>query len=210
MLVRRFLNASFRLLIQAKWDPSALREYTSILTNTGGPLWSVLFPKPCPSRLRFFPSPTDVRVPAGLTFHLGEIYLEELEKALSTSDSPAPVPVIALLSPFISFAALTPTNTTYKHIEASLFRPLLAGLRPRTSNPHKRARVSSLEYPTILSNACADVPCTDGPMLHSTLREAILQKLFAVASAEDTRDTNRRKMYALYKTAVDDDEDSVG
>lgn len=39
MLVRRFLNASFRLLIRAKWDPSALQEYSSILTNTGGPLW---------------------------------------------------------------------------------------------------------------------------------------------------------------------------
>lgn len=47
-------------------------------------------------------------------------------------------------------------------------------------------------------------------MPHSTLRKAVLQKLFATASAEDTRDTNRRKMYALYKTAAEDDEDSVG
>lgn len=137
------------------------------------------------------------------------MYLEELEKAMSASDSPAPVPIIALLTPFISFAAHTPTSATYKHLEQSLFRPLLAALRPRTSSPHKRARVSGLGYPTILSNACADAPYTGGPMLHSTLREAILQKIFAVASAEDTRDTNRRKMYALYKTAVEDDEDSV-
>ena len=153
------------------------------------------------NRLIPYSSPADVRVPAGLTFHLAEIYLEELEKAVSASDSPVPVPILALLSPFISLAAHTPTNTTYKHLEESLFRPLLAGLRPRASG---------LEYPTILSNACADVPCTDGAMPHSTLREAILQKLFAVASAEDTRDTNRRKMYALYKTAVEDDDDSVG
>ena len=48
MLVRRFLNASFRLLIRAKWDPSSLQEYTSILTHTGGPLWQVLFPMPSP------------------------------------------------------------------------------------------------------------------------------------------------------------------
>ncbi|KAF8560066.1 ribosomal RNA processing protein [Imleria badia] len=193
MLVRRFLNASFRLLIRVKWDQAALQDYTSILTNTGGPL-----------------CPTDVRVPAGLTFHLAEIYLEELENAVSTSDSPVPVPILALLSPFISLAAHTPTNTTYKHLEETLFRPLLTGLRSRTSNPHKRTRVSGFEYPTIFSNACVDVPHTDGPMLHSTLREAILQKLFAVASAEDTRDANRRKMYALYKTAVEDDDDSVG
>ena len=153
------------------------------------------------SQLIFLPSPADVRVPTGLTLHLAEIYLEELEKALSASESPTPVPILALLSPFISLAAHTQTNTTYKHLEESLFKPLLAGLRPR---------VSGIEYPTILSNACADVPYTDGPMLHSTLRKAMLQKLFAVASAEDTRDTNRRKMYALYKTAVEDDEDSVG
>ncbi|KAG8219537.1 nucleolar protein,Nop52-domain-containing protein [Butyriboletus roseoflavus] len=38
MLVRRFLNATFRFLIRTKWDPSALQDYTSILTNTGGPL----------------------------------------------------------------------------------------------------------------------------------------------------------------------------
>jgi ribosomal RNA-processing protein 1 len=143
-------------------------------------------------------------VPASLTFHLAEIYLEELEKAVSASDSSVPVPILALLSPFIFLAAHTPTNTTYKHLEESLFRPLFAALR---SHPK---RVSGLEYPAVLSNACADVPYTDDPMPHSTLRDAILQKLFAVASAEDTRDTNRRKMYALYKTAVEDDDDSVG
>lgn len=159
------------------------------------------------NRLISYSSPTDARVPAGLTFHLAEIYLEELEKAVSTSESPISVPILALLSPFITLAAHTPTNTTYKHLEESLFRPLLDGLRLWTSNLHKRA--PDLEWPTILSNACVDVPYTGGPMPQSTLREAILQKLLAVASAEDTRDTNRRRMYALYKTAVEDD-DSVG
>ncbi|KAF8140566.1 nucleolar protein,Nop52-domain-containing protein [Boletus edulis] len=182
MLVRRFVNASFRLLIRAQWNNSALQDYTSILTSEGGPL-----------------CPTDIRVPTGLTFHLAEIYLEELEKAVSASDSPLPTPILGLLSPFISLAAHTPTNTTYKHLEESLFRPLLAGLR-----------ASGHEYPTVLSNACADAPDTGSPMAPSTLREAMLQKLFAIASAEDTRDSNRRKMYALYKTAVEEDEDNVG
>ncbi|KAG6380907.1 nucleolar protein,Nop52-domain-containing protein [Boletus reticuloceps] len=190
MLVRRFVNASFRLLIRAQWDNSALQNYTSILTSEGGPL-----------------CPTDIRVPAGLTFHLAEIYLEELEKAVSASDSPVLTPILGLLSPFISLAAHTPMNTTYKHLEESLFRPLLAGLRSRTSNP---ARASGHEYPIVLSNACADAPDAGSPMAPSTLREAMLQKLFAIASAEDTRDSNRRKMYALYKTALEEDEDYVG
>ena len=46
MLVRRFLNASFRLLIRADWDDSALQHYTSILANAGGPLWHVPFSLP--------------------------------------------------------------------------------------------------------------------------------------------------------------------
>lgn len=43
MLVRRFVNASFRLLMQVEWDQSACDEYNNILSDTGGPLWYVLF-----------------------------------------------------------------------------------------------------------------------------------------------------------------------
>ena len=41
MLVRRFVNASFRLLIREGWDAAAVKEYNSILTDRGGPLWYV-------------------------------------------------------------------------------------------------------------------------------------------------------------------------
>ncbi|KIJ22054.1 hypothetical protein PAXINDRAFT_160020 [Paxillus involutus ATCC 200175] len=193
MLVRRFVNKSFKLLVRAKWEVSALREYNSILTSTGGPL-----------------CPTDIRVPASLTFHLAEIYFEELENTLAGSESSLPVPLLALLSPFIILAAHTPTSTTYKHLQEVLFQPLLTATQPRTSNPRKRGRGSISEYPNMLSNVCTYASQTDNPLEAGALREAILQKLFAVASAEDTRDANRRKMYALYKNAVADDEDSLG
>lgn len=39
MLVRRFVNASFRLLIRTQWDDKVCAEYNSILTDKGGPLW---------------------------------------------------------------------------------------------------------------------------------------------------------------------------
>ena len=39
MLVRRFVNATFRLLLRAEWAESACQEYNSILSQTGGPLW---------------------------------------------------------------------------------------------------------------------------------------------------------------------------
>lgn len=38
MLVRRFVNASFRLLIDEKWSSTAIDEYSKILTGRGGPL----------------------------------------------------------------------------------------------------------------------------------------------------------------------------
>jgi len=41
MLVRRFVNASFRLLIRTGWDQDVCREYNNILTGQGGPLWCV-------------------------------------------------------------------------------------------------------------------------------------------------------------------------
>lgn len=39
MLIRRFVNATFRLLIHAKWDEDACQVYHAILTGEGGPLW---------------------------------------------------------------------------------------------------------------------------------------------------------------------------
>jgi ribosomal RNA-processing protein 1 len=39
MLVRRFLNASFRLLMGSNWDASACDEHNIILSQKGGPLW---------------------------------------------------------------------------------------------------------------------------------------------------------------------------
>lgn len=40
------------------------------------------------------------------------------------------------------------------------------------------------------------------------LRQALLRRVFEVASEESTRDSNRRKMYALFKAAKEDVDDS--
>lgn len=39
MLIRRFVNASFRLLMRYDWDSSSFQTYNDILTTKGGPLW---------------------------------------------------------------------------------------------------------------------------------------------------------------------------
>ncbi|KAI6120634.1 Nop52-domain-containing protein [Pisolithus croceorrhizus] len=192
LLIRRFLNASFRLLIQAHWENSALKGYNAILTDSGGPL--------CAS---------DIKVPSSLSYHLADIYLGELDKAVTSFDEPSPVPLLALLHPFIALAAQTPTSTTYKHIENALFRPLLAVLRPpRTSSPQKRARLPGSQLANIPSAACKYDPSSGGAIEALALRQEVLQTLFDVASAESTRGSNRRKMYTLYKEVAEDDDGS--
>ncbi|KAG1757192.1 Nop52-domain-containing protein [Suillus lakei] len=157
MLVRKFVNASFRFLVRTKWDSVTVTEYNSILAGLNGPL--------CPN---------DIRVPASLAFHLSEIYLEELEKALISSESPPP--------------------------------PLRNSLKSLSGPPsRKKARTPSPDYSTLLANACTSNS-------DNAVRKSILQKIFDVASEIETRDANRRRMYAFYKDAVedDDDEDSAG
>jgi ribosomal RNA-processing protein 1 len=39
MLIRRFVNATFRLLMRYDWDSSGFQTYNDILTTKGGPLW---------------------------------------------------------------------------------------------------------------------------------------------------------------------------
>lgn len=39
MLIRRFVNATFRLLLKHDWDPKACETVNGILGDKGGPLW---------------------------------------------------------------------------------------------------------------------------------------------------------------------------
>lgn len=38
MLVRKFINASFRLLVREEWSPAVCEEYNHIIGGVGGPL----------------------------------------------------------------------------------------------------------------------------------------------------------------------------
>jgi len=197
MLVRRFVNASFRLLIREEWERTICETYNSILTDRGGPL--------CPD---------DIRTPTSLSYHLADIYLEELDKALAKSpvDSPLPAPLSILLAPFLTLAARTPVTVTYQRLQSALLGPLFDVLSPEREDDEpvrKRPRLSSPEYPTLVSNACAMDPKAEGAVEKRTLKSALLKRMFEVASEQDTRDANRRRMYALWKEHMED-EDSGG
>ena len=217
MLIRRFVNASFRLLMRAKWDSGACKEYNSILTDRGGPLWyALVVVHNAPAIHDLFCSPDDTRVPTSLAYHLSDIYLEELDKALANSpvESPLPAPLSTLLAPFFVLSSRTPTTITYQRIQTALIDPLLTALSPRVDSDdqpsRKRPRLSSPTFDNLVSNSCASEPVSEGAQSTLSLRKIVLKQLFDVASEPDTRDANRRRLYALWKERAEDDEEASG
>ncbi|KZT30889.1 Nop52-domain-containing protein [Neolentinus lepideus HHB14362 ss-1] len=198
MLVRRFTNASFRLLIREKWDSTSVSEYNHILTRKGGPMCT-----------------DDQRVPASLSYHLADIYLEELDKAMTNApvSEPLPAPLSTLLSPFFILAARTPSNVTYQRIQSALIEPLFSSLKSSSpeseaeeASRRKRPRLEMPGYKNLISNACSIDPEEEKALPEPQLRAALLRKMFDVASHEDSRDSNRRKMYTVWKVYKEDED----
>lgn len=157
-----------------------------------------------------FFSPSDIRVPASLAYHIADIYIEELEKALGTVTSPQPAPLATILQPFFYLAARTPRTTTYKRIQSALVEPLLDALAseidPEDDLPKaKRIRLNSDTPNFLKSNACLEDPELDGRMEGAILKKKLLRRIFEIASQPETKDSNRRKMYALWKEGTEDD-----
>jgi ribosomal RNA-processing protein 1 len=137
-------------------------------------------------------------VPISLAFHICDVYLEELDKALVAS-SLSPAPLSTILAPFFTLAARTQTKTTYKHIQDTIFDPLFKAL--------KSPQGQESNYSNLALNSCVLDP-KEGALGPPELRKAMLRRIFDVASEEGTRDSNRRKMYSLFKAAKEDEDDS--
>ncbi|KAH9004107.1 Nop52-domain-containing protein [Lactarius hatsudake] len=194
LLIRRFVNATFRLLTRSDWDSGLCQVYNDILTTRGGPLCH-----------------DDSRVPLSLKYHLADIYLEELDKVLAWDPeagdpSPPPVPIDTLISPFLTLLARTPSSHTFERVMSAVLEPLVESLTPLGSDEppsKKRRRLLGNEMTFVADNSRAsDLSTPD----KSSLRRVLLKQVFSVASEEDTRDSNRRKLYKFWKSNLDDDE----
>jgi ribosomal RNA-processing protein 1 len=155
----------------------------------------------------------DIRVPASLAYHIADIYVEELDKVLEVALLPPPAPLAILFEPFFALAARTPTAVTYKRIQDALFEPLFTALvqesYPETEPPKsKRIRLDAEihSYPHLVANACYS-DSEGGPLDGAILKKKLLRRIFEVASHPDTRDSNRRKMYTLWKESYDEGPD---
>jgi len=163
--------------------------------------------------IAYFFSTNDQRVPAGLIFHLCDIYTEELDKALGSADSPQPAPLLTILSPFVSLAAQVSTSVAYKRIQSALFEPILESLsvpvqeeaedseEPKTK---RRRTEDEAMFPHLRANLCIEKNQRTDAL---SVKKKLLRTIFDVASQPETRDANRRKMYALWKEGSDDVED---
>lgn len=161
-------------------------------------------------------SPGDIKVPTSLIYHLADIYLEELDKAISktsTDSKTRPAPLCVLISPFLAVAARTPISTTYNRIQAAVLTPLLTNLASEDRPPvAKRVRLepgaSDATYTHLLSNAC--VSCDERDTLDQpTLRSKLLRQIFNAAGDPQTRWSNRRKLYDLWKEGGEADSDDA-
>jgi ribosomal RNA-processing protein 1 len=198
MLIRRFVNASFRLLMRYDWDSDSFQTYNDILTTKGGPL--------CPD---------DNRVPMSLKYHLGDVYLEELNKVLTwdseaDGESPPRAPLDTLIAPFLTLLARTPSNHTFDRVMSTVLEPLiqsLAAVGSAEPPSKKRRRLLGNEISFVADNSCISNSRTAD---RSSIHQALLKQVFSAASEQDTRDSNRRRLYKFWKSNLEDHDDDDG
>lgn len=68
-----------------------------------------------------------------------------------------------------------------------------------------RMSTTEISYPNLIANACYVHSVSSEPEDGVALKRKLLRKVFEVASEPDTRDSNRRKMYALWKENYEED-----
>ena len=148
-----------------------------------------------------------MRVPTSIPYHLADIYLEELEKALSSSPSALPAPLLIVLKPFFSLAATTQNKTMYQRIQSALLDPLFSALSDEVYSsdgpPSKRARLGENDFPILFSNACLEKPKTEGRVKRAELKNKLVRGLLEISGPSDGRESNKRRLHAFCKERVD-------
>lgn len=181
-----------------------LAQFSRLLVKPAGPLCA-----------------NDVKVPDSLTYHLTDVYLTELEKALgseeaattaSTDPSMSRGALLALLKPFVDTAATCHSSTVYDKILSNVIEPLLtdclaaAQEAEEKSKPNKRRKLAGKSQADASDDEDAAESAVEYPRILAstklsplTLRSRIFAAMFAAASREDAVASRRRKLYTLYQ-----------
>ncbi|GAA5821175.1 hypothetical protein JCM10212_002576 [Sporobolomyces blumeae] len=184
MLIRRFVNAALRLLEREEWDLHAIELYNEVLTSPGGPL-HVESPK----------------TPHSLTFHVADVFLDELERVASSSESSSPsIPLVALLRPYFHTLTIAPSSPIFARIIEQLVKPLLVAAFPPVKPAGRRRKKDGPppprpEYPAIIENCVEGKDLEDGARQGTEVAKKVLRGLFSEGGKPDVDDNNRRKIY---------------
>ncbi|CCG82247.1 Ribosomal RNA-processing protein 1 homolog [Taphrina deformans PYCC 5710] len=100
-LLRRFIGTAFQKLRKLSWKESFVNEYISLLEAL--PL-----------------SVDNVKVPNGIRYHLADIYIEELSKAVPEQERKK-VPIDIFLRPFETIITKSPTKAVRLRVMKSVF-----------------------------------------------------------------------------------------
>lgn len=110
------------------------------------------------------------------------------------------------MKPFITLLGDTPSSITFKRIQEDLLQTALdqltiaslinEGLPP----PRKRKRITAPDYSFLCNHSSAEPKrVADEP---GVVKASLLKTVFDQASRSDTRDTSRRKLYAVWKAGM--------
>ncbi|KAJ1019323.1 hypothetical protein NDA13_006240 [Ustilago tritici] len=135
LLVRRFVASGFQLLAEEGWNLDATRRFAQILGKFQGGVLST----------------NDPKVPDSLTYHLSDIYLDELEKVIEQVDNSQNeeekeeqeeeedlplIPTLELLKPFVDALATAKSKAMYERIWSNVFHPLLEDTLRASAKEH--------------------------------------------------------------------------
>jgi ribosomal RNA-processing protein 1 len=100
----------------------------------------------------------------------------------------------------------TPSNITFDRIKSSLLNPILEALtsadivNEAKEPPQKRMRITAPDYSYLSVHACIEP--TNSPESPEAIKMSLLKAVFSNASHGDTRESNRRKLYAIWKAGM--------
>ncbi|WWC65846.1 uncharacterized protein I303_108468 [Kwoniella dejecticola CBS 10117] len=201
LLMRKYVNATFRLLARERWEKHAISAVNRIMSKNGGPMtWE------------------DRRVPTSIANHIADIYLDELNKALALPevDSQPACPLATVLQPHITLLTRTPTSTVHTRLMSSVFTPLLESLALASPSitlerdaerPSKKSKKQEPMYAHLVMHSCVGEEGRSKRSNATALRRELLQKMFQAAANDKASESNRRKVYQVWREEGGDDDD---
>ncbi len=118
-------------------------------------------------------------------------------------------PLNALLQPQITLVARTPTQAVHNRLMSTLFTPLLDALARASPSleddrPTKRHKDEPI-YAHLIMGCCLGDSGLEARAKPDELRRGVLKAMFDAAADEKAVESNRRKIYRLWREEADDE-----